>query len=407
MVGSAVAFLLGIAFSFCLYGAVSRYRTRWTGTPVQTLLSSRLYHVIVGWVLGYTCLPALNEALLLGVVMSAVFLAGWSSMAFGCSVDWRVIKGMSLQTLRAEAGQVAVLLGALAGALFLTKTGTLLGGGGLLALGGIMAMSLPQSRGNSKNMRMRGQAHRTPSLSIGIGMVLLGVGSLQMRSEIPIVLYLPFANPILLEGLAGRAFCCLGIGAAVGLIVDLVTRGTGPRYFAYLVGAGILLGVGMGVNVAVEPVWIGLVAGIWIIHTTLHRVEILRLAEGGATALQICSLSTAGLLIGSQPAEGLVSGPLFGMSLALFVGLPAIRLVGERMAGPVRRQRAHVRRLFDLGDLGLVGVFALTIGVGPGFAATVACAWLLSRTLYTLIGDALTDAVLRLLERPVAAGISS
>ncbi len=113
------------------------------------------------------------------------------------------------------------------------------------------------------------------------------------------------------------------------------------------------------------------------------------------------------MLIGSQPAEGLVSGPLFGMSLALFVGLPAIRLVGERMAGPVRRQHAHVRRLFDLGDLGLVGVFALTIGVGPGFAATVACAWLLSRTLYTLIGDALTDAVLRLLERPVAAGISS
>ena len=68
----------------------------------------------------------------------------------------------------------------------------------------------------------------------------------------------------------------------VGLLVDLVDAGSSTGVFWLFVGWGILIGVGIGMNVAVEPLWVGVIAGVWIINTTLNRVAVLQLAEGGS-----------------------------------------------------------------------------------------------------------------------------
>ena len=107
-----------------------------------------------------------------------------------------------------------------------------------IGLGGVMAMSLPQAQLERRPMRMRNSAQRIPSVAIGVGIILLGVSGLELREEVAIVFFLPFSNPILLEGMLGRVVGSLALGAAVGLLVDLVTRGVKRAYFGYLVGGG-------------------------------------------------------------------------------------------------------------------------------------------------------------------------
>ncbi len=96
---------------------------------------------------------------------------------------------------------------------------------------------------------------------------------------------------------------------------------------------------------------------------------------------------------------------LFAMSLALFLCLPAIRYVGQRMAGQAGRNIIYWRSLFNQGDLGLVATLALSLSAGPSAATSVGAAWLLCELLYSLSGNGLaallgafSDRVARLSE---------
>ena len=356
---------------------------------MHAFTEARLHHVVVGWVVGFASMPLLGPWLERGVLLAALFLVGWYAMTFGALVDWRVMRLMNRQMLRSEGGQLAALLFVMVLVWYATERTSTLDWRLFIGLGGVMAMSLPQAQLERRPMRMRNSAQRIPSVAIGVGIILLGISGLELRQEVAIVFFLPFSNPIVLEGMLGRVIGSLALGAAVGLLVDMVTRGAKRAYFGYLVGGGILIGVGIGTNVAVEPLWIGAIAGIWIINTTLNRVAVLQLAEGGSAVVRISLLGIVGVLAGTQIAEGQFVGRLFALSLALFLCLPAIRYVGQRMAGQAGRQMVYWRSLFNQGDLGLVATLALSLSAGPSEATSVGGAWLLCQLLYALSGNGL------------------
>ena len=109
--------------------------------------------------------------------------------------------------------------------------------------------------------------------------------------------------------------------------------------------------------------------------------------------MRISLFGVVGVLAGTQIAEGHFVWELFALSLALFLCLPAIRYIGQRMAGQAGRQVIYWRSLFNQGDLGLVATLALSLSAGPSAATSVGAAWLLCELLYTLSGNGLADLI--------------
>ena len=399
MLEPAAQFLVGMTLVVGLYrwSLTGVLREKWA--LVRAFTEARLHHVVVGWVMGFASMPLLGIWLEQGVLLAALFLVGWYAMTFGALIDWRIMRLINRQMLRSEGGQLAALLIVMSLYWYAFESAAMINGWLFIGLGGIMAMSLPQAQLERRPMRMRKSAQRVPSIAIGTGILVLGISGLQLRQEVAVVFFLPFSNPLLLEGMIGRMIGSLFLGAVVGLLIDMVTRGAKRVYFVYLLAGGILIGVGIGMNVAVEPLWVGVIAGIWIINTTLNRVAVLQLAEGGSLILRISLFGVVGVLAGTQIAGSHFMWELFGTSLALFLCLPAIRHIGQQVAGQAGRQIIYWRSLFSQGELGLVATLALGLSAGPSTATSVGAAWLLCDLLYVLSGNSLAALIAAFLGR--------
>ena len=405
MLETAAPFIMGMTLAVGLYRWSSTGASRVKSGLLYTFTEARLHHVIVGCVMGFASMPLWGVLLEQVVFLAALFLVGWYAMTFGALVDWRIMRLMNWQMLRSEGGQLAALLIVMSLFWYLIEIPVWLNGWHFIGLGGVMAMNLPLARLERKPMRTGKSAQRVPSIAVGAGILVLGISGLQLREEVEVVFFLPLSNPLLLEGMIGRMLASLFLGAVVGLLVDMVTRGAERAYFGYLLAGGILIGVGIGMNVAIEPLWVGLIAGVWIINTTLNRVAVLQLAEEGSAIVRISLFGIVGVLAGTQIAGGYFMWELFAMSLALFLCLPAIRYVGQRMAGQAGRNIIYWRSLFNQSDLGLVATLALSLSAGPSAATSAGAAWLLCELLYVLSGNGLaallgsfSDRVARLSE---------
>ena len=393
MLEPVAQFLVGMTLVIVLYrwSFTGVLRKKWG--LVRAFTEARLHHVVVGWVMGFASMPLLGIWLERGVLLAVLFLVGWYAMTFGASVDWRIIRLMNRQMLRNESGQLAALLIVMLLSWYVFESAAELNVWLFIGLGGIMAMSLPQAQLERRPMRLRKSAQRVPSIAVSAGILVVGISGLQLRQEVAVVFFLPFSNPLLLEGMVGRMIGSFFLGAVVGLLIDMVTRGAKRAYFGYLLAGGILIGVGIGMNVAVEPLWVGVIAGVWIINTTLNRVAVLQLAEGGSPILRISLFCIVGLLAGTQIAGSHFIWELFGMSLPLFLCLPAIRYVGQQIAGQAGRQITYWRSLFNQGELGLVATLALGLSAGPSVATSVGASWLLCDILYALSGNRLASFI--------------
>ena len=405
IIESVAQFLVGMTL------VVGLYRWSFTGVSrekwglVRAFTQARLHHVVVGWVMGFASMPLLGIWLERGVLLAALFLVGWYAMTFGALFDWRIMRLMNRQMLRSEGGQLAALLIVMSLSWYAFESATTINGWLFIGIGSIMSMSLPQAQLERKPIRTRKSAQRVPSIAVSMGILVLGFSGLQLRQEVAVVFFLPFSTPLLLEGMIGRVICSFFLGAVVGLLVDMATREAKRAYFGYLLAGGILIGVGIGMNVAVEPLWVGVIAGVWIINTTLNRVAVLQLAEGGSGSMRISLFGVVGVLAGTQISRSYFMWELFGISLALFLCLPAIRHIGQQIAGQAGRQVIYWRSLFNQGELGLVATLALSLSAGSRTATSVGAAWLLCDLVYTLSGNRLaaliksfSDRVIRLSE---------
>jgi|APSaa5957512622_1039677.scaffolds.fasta_scaffold16141_2 hypothetical protein len=346
---------------------------------IERFLGERMHYAWVGVIVGYTALPELRDLFTESARLAVVFFAGWFGMLVGLRLDLRNLRRVShlpwlLEGSRGSAVALAVIIVAYITAKLLDDQGGQLPGGALLVLAGLCVTgTMPVLRfGKRGEKRNRGVGGIPIEACLGI--VLAGLGSMQLR-PVPFEIAIPFApesKAIIVESLSAQAGWSLILGAVTGLVLDLLTRGSERLELFYLLAGGLALGCGIAAVLGLEPIWVGLVGGAWLINGTLRRLEILKMVDGGHALVRIGLYFSAGWLLGKGLAlEGMAPG-LFGWVLAMVVLLrPAarfggnwlgMRFIGQRGVGGGRDEGS--RGLPGLGELGLVMGAGLLVWLG-------------------------------------------
>ena len=382
-----LSFGVGLAAVGLIYAAVRLCRSRAFYSPLLAeLLAARVQYALAGLVFGL--LAPLDLWLGLGAAaeLATSFLVGIFGLVVGCSIELRLLRHFSRPLLLLEIGYL-VLLGL---GLWALSYGFSQGGVDGAALWGVCGLGaacwMRQSRGGgTKKKKGTGWL---PSASSLAGLLLAGVGLMQLRPG-GFVVRLPLGfPPIVVEGTWAECGSCLVLGALVGLIVDLATRGVSRGYLYYMIAAGLLLGSGMAGALGLEPLWVGAVAGIWLVNATMRRLDILCALEQGQDMVRTVLPGVAGWALGAALVEGGFE-LAFGVwvLLALIAVVPGMRLGAWQGMGKLLdravQQRTGVgpRQLLELDDLGLVIALSLAAVLPAGQGAALLAAALLGQRL--------------------------
>ena len=378
-------FGVGLAAVGLIYAAVRLCRSRAPHSPLLAeLLASRVQYALAGLVFGLLVPLDMRPSLSAAANLATSFLVGIFGLVVGCSIELRLLRNTNQPLLLLEIGYL-VLLG-----LGLWALSYGLGGVDRAALWGIYGLGaacwVRQSRrGNQKKKKSVGWL---PSASALAGVLLAGVGLMQLRAG-GFEVRLPLGFPsVVVEGTWAECGSCLVLGALVGLIVDLATRGVSRGYLYYTVVVGLLLGSGMAGALGLEPLWVGAVAGIWLVNATMRRLDILRALEQGQDMVRTMLPGVAGWVLGAALVKGDFEFA-FGawVLLALVAVVPGARLgMWQGMGKMVDRsvhQRTGIgpRQLLALDDLGLVIALSLAAVLPAGQGAALLAAALLGQWL--------------------------
>ena len=387
-----LSFGVGLAVVGLIYAAVRFCRSRASHSPLLAeLLAARVQYALAGLVFGLFAPLYMRPILGAAANLATAFLAGIFGLVVGCSIELRLLRQFSRSLLLLEIGYLVLLsLG-----LWMLSYGFSQGGVDRAALWGVYGLGaacwMRQSRrGGSKKKQSAGWL---PSASALVGLLLAGVGLMQLRpGGFEVRLPLGFPPIVVVEGTWAECGSCLVLGALVGLIVDLATRGVSRGYLYYMIAAGLLLGSGMAGALGLEPLWVGAVAGIWLVNATMRRLDILRSLEQGQDMVRTVLPGVAGWMLGAALVEGgfeLAFGT-WGL-LALVVVVPGVRLgiwhgMGQLLDRSVH-QRTGVgpRQLLELDDLGLVIALSLATVLPAGQGAALLAATLLGQRLMHVV----------------------
>ena len=382
-----LSFGVGLAAVGSVYAAVRLGRSRAAHSPlVAELLASRVQYALAGIVFGWLAPVEMRPTLGAAADLTAAFLVGMFGLVVGCSVELRLLGNLSRSLLLLEVGYLALLgLG-----LWALSYGFALEGVEHAALWGVCGLCaacwVRQSRREST--KKKESTGWVPSASALAGSFLAGAGLMQLRPggfEVRLPLAFP---PIVVEGTWAKYGACLVLGALVGLIVDLATRGLSRGHLYYMIAAGLLLGSGMAGALGLAPLWVGAVAGIWLVNATMRRLDILRALEQGQDMARAVLLGVVGWMLGAALGE---SGfeLAFGawVLLALVAIVPGARLGAWQGLGKLldravpQRTGVAPRQLLELDDLGLVIALSLAAVLPPERGAALVAAALLGQRL--------------------------
>ena len=387
-----LSFGVGLAAMGLIYAAVRLCRSRISHSPLLAeLLAARVQYALAGLVFGL--LAPLDMRPILGAAadLATSFLVGIFGLVVGCSMELRLLRHFSRPLLLLEIGYL-ILLGL---GLWGLSYGFSQGGVDRAALWGVYGLGaacwIRQSRrGGSKKKKIAGWL---PSASALAGLLLAGVGLMQLRPG-GFVVRLPLGFPpvVVVEGTWAECGSCLVLGALVGLIVDLATRGVSRGYLYYVIAAGLLLGSGIAGALGLEPLWVGAVAGIWLVNATMRRLDILRALEQGQDMVRTVLPGVAGWALGAALVEGGLE-LAFGVwvLLALVAVVPGMRLGVWHGMGKLFDRSVHQhtgvgpRQLLELDDLGLVIALTLAAVLPAGQEAALLTAALLGQRLMHVV----------------------
>ena len=375
--GRFAAGIVAVA-GLCLLIFILRRRSPGEGV-VRSILESGVHYGAAGVLLGYTLLPALRHSSAETLLLAAAFFGGWFGFAAGCSLDLRVLRRRSPALGLLEPGQAAlvggfIFLATLALGRFFGAANSDLKGAALLTLCGICAAGKLHIGGGW----VRGQSHLRqgiwpPALATTLGIVLVGLGTNQLR-DVSFQIRQPFADAtrtIAVDGPGAEIFWSLVLGALIGLVADLVIRGVDGSLLNYLLIGSLMLGTGIAGVLGLEPLWIGLVAGIWLINTTLRRLDIIGTVERSHGLVQAGVFFVAGWMLGNGLAQHQMNPGVFAWVLISLVVLrPLARLAvlraAERIWGRRRLQPYMLEGLLDLDALALIVAMTLSSILPPG-----------------------------------------
>ena len=386
-----LSFGVGLAAMGLIYAAVRLCRSRASRSPLLTeLLDSRIQYALAGLVLGLLVPLDMRPSLSAAADLAAVFLVGIFGLVVGCSIELRLLRHVSRTLLLLEIGYL-VLLGL---GLWALSYGFSQGGVDGAVLWGVCGLGAAcWVRQSGRGGQKKKSTSLSPSVSALVGLLLAGVGIMQLRpGGFEIYLPLGFPSVVVVEGTWTEWGSCLVLGALVGLIVDLATRSVSSGYLYYMIAVGLLLGSGIAGALGLEPLWVGAVAGIWLVNATMRRLDILRALEQGQDMVRTVLPGVAGWALGAAFVEG---GFELAFSawilLALIAVVPGVRLgvwhgMGKLLGRSVhQRTGVEPRQLLELDDLGLVIALSLATVLPAGQGAALLAAALLGQRLMHIV----------------------
>jgi hypothetical protein len=386
----------GAALIGALFLGIQRARRR-GALRVQLLLAERLHYGLVGAIGGYAALPQQREILIGSTALAAQFLAAWFGLMLGLKLDRRSLRrsaGPHLLLDLAQAAAVAAVVLPLGYAAWRLLPDATVPSEALFVVAGICCALAPGAvRATRRPRRPSAPTSRLP-LAACVGVLVAGIGLLPLRGGV-FDIRLPFVpeiRAILVQGTVAQMGWSIALGCAAGVVLDLLTRGADRMVLLMLLVAGLALGAGTAASLGLEPTWIGLIAGAWLINSTLRRLEILRSAERFQSTMKIGLLCVGGWLLGNGLATRGVSIPvLCGVFVLVVLLRPAAAWAGRQSvrrlapAGVFKGMSKERQRLPQVETIGLalaVGLVELVEGpAGTGVLAGVMVGqWALSLT---------------------------
>ncbi len=386
--GMLLSFGVGLAAVGLIYAGVRLCQSRASQSLLVTeLLASRVQYALAGVVFGLLAPLDMRPVLGAAADLATSFLVGIFGLMVGCSLELRRLRHVSRPLLLLEIGYLVSLgLG-----LWALSYGFSQGGVDGAALWGVCGLGAAcwirqRHRRRAKKNKSIGWL---PSVSALVGLLLAGVGGMQLRpGGFEIHLPLGFPSVVLIEGTWAEWGGCLVLGALVALIVDLATRSVRSGYLYYVIAGGILLGSGLAGALGLEPLWVGAVVGIWLVNTTIRRLDILRTLDQGQDLVRTVLPAVAGWVLGAALIEGGLA-LAFGawVFLALVAVVPGVRLAMWQIFSRFGDQRTGVepRQLLELDDLGLVIALSLATVLPAGQGAALLAAVLLGQRMMHIV----------------------
>jgi hypothetical protein len=323
------------------------------------LMAPRLHYGLAGVISGYTFLPHLapSFAALLSVLL--VFCGGWVGLAMGCTFDLRRQYQHRFLGLLLEGGQAGLAMAAVLLAAFLVNqfpaAGSIyLSGAALEVVCGICMVGISAAGAEQ-------QANRPPLAAL-CGALLAALGISQLHGQaFPLVAADPAQRMLLVESQVGKLLWSSLLGCFMGVLGDLATRDEfGLWQRCYLLAGVVLLGGGVAAALGLEPLWVGLLAGAWLINATLRRLEVLEAMSKSYSFAQSGLLFGCGWFLGEGVLAGGVSLGVFAWAAILVLVLRLAARLSSRLEvryvpaeRPHRGQRPLPAGAIDLDDVGL------------------------------------------------------
>ena len=406
-------FAAGLGVLAGLY-AVRRLMVRKSSAhELAALLSVRTIAVVSGLSLGYTApkdILASFEPIASILLLSTL---GWCGLAVGCGLDLRVLRRHSPVMSLAESAQgVAavslVFLAALGVAEFpAIEAGDLLGPSALLVLAAVCVVDMPLRRSTSAPRHRTGPRHGfwQPSLAAFWAILLVATGNSLLdlappdrapAAAVPVLGafadFRAFADFVISEGAGGnRILWGLLAGALIGLLGDLVSREEfSPGGFLFVLAGLIVLGSGIAATLNIEPLWMGLCAGAWLINSTLRRLDVVHVVERGQGFIRFCLPFLAGWVVGKGLEQGFGLQPFLLTLLVILVIRPVVKVGGLKVASRLTERSAkrsvvaEARGALGLEETGLAIGISLTTLLPTGVAEAALAAVLAGQFLLDL-----------------------
>jgi hypothetical protein len=229
-----------------------------------------------------------------------------------------------------------------------------------------------------------------------LGLIALGLVGLYQKDLVPISFAQPFSTPVIFHSRIEFAMLSLAMGCVLGVLLDLVTRGISRKYMGYVVSAVLMVFVGIGATVGLDPIWIGFVGGIWFINTTIERRDVLLIFGQGDQMLNRCVFFLCGLIIGSQSVLNNIDFKLGIWFFAIFIihVIVGVMFLQERN---LFHKNGTTGSRFDGSIFAILGFFSIFLSGNTGGSAGALMAWILVRLIWLNGGEMLFTKLAHLL----------
>ena len=390
-----VRFGLGMVVVGALYAAVRAARLHLAGwRTAQALLRGRSHFALAGFVAALAFPLEARQEISESIKIAAHLLGAWLAFAVGCSLDRRAFRHTSSQAMILEATRflVCVFL-VLAASYAAVQSGAVDGKAvtipAVIALAAVVGFGA-KTLGRPGNRRHGIARERKPMVGSALAAALFAVAADSMRGG-DILIRAPFAPPgrvLIIESGGNELILALVLGSLLGLGADLLTRDCHRRHVSFLLILCLMFGGGIAAVCGIEPIGVGLVAAIWLMNTTLRRLDVWRAVTAGEPFMRGGIYFAAGFFLGGLPAQGF-AGPTFFYAVLAIAAVRPLAAMGAVVAArhllavpTLRSLHISTETYFGSSDLALAAAlmlgYLLPVPAGISIVAGVMAAqWLL------------------------------